>query len=164
MAIVVAPVCRFESLMGTICGSVEVRRHHVGMYMAILRVIHSLWGRCGMMYEIAGQNRDSEQKSWRDPGGILDASWGAGQRHKKACKKACKHTPQGAPNNAPVRIRREGVGEKSACKPATHTHSPKIWSPEYAMVPDQTHSRSVNDGNTRCATLYGLQSPQRSEQ
>ena len=61
-AIVVASVCRFESLMGTICGSVVVRRDRVGMYMAISRVIHSVRGRRGMMYEKKGQNSDSEQK------------------------------------------------------------------------------------------------------
>ena len=41
-AIVVASVCRFESLMGTICGSVVVLLDRVGMCMAIFRVIHSL--------------------------------------------------------------------------------------------------------------------------
>ena len=61
-AIVVASVCRFESLMGTICGSVVVGRDGVGMYMAILRVIHSLRGCCGMMSKKAGQNSDPEQK------------------------------------------------------------------------------------------------------
>ena len=43
--IVVASVCRFESLMGTIGGSVVVQRDRVGMYMAIHRVMHSLRGR-----------------------------------------------------------------------------------------------------------------------
>ena len=51
-----------------------------------------------------------------------------------------------------------GVGGKSAGKPATNTHSPTIWIPEYAMGPDHTHIRSVDGGDTRCATLYGLQS------
>ena len=44
VAIMFASVCRFESLMGTICGSVVVQRDGVGMYMANLRVIHSFWG------------------------------------------------------------------------------------------------------------------------
>ena len=43
-AILVAPVCRFESLMGTIRGSVVVQRGRVVLYMAIQRVIHSLRG------------------------------------------------------------------------------------------------------------------------
>ena len=60
--IVVAAVCRFRSLVGTICGSVVVQRDRVGMYMAILRVIHSLWGRCGVMYNKAGQNSDTALK------------------------------------------------------------------------------------------------------
>ena len=44
-AVAVAPVCRFESLTETICGSVVVQRDRVGTYMAILRVIHSFQGR-----------------------------------------------------------------------------------------------------------------------
>ena len=55
------------------------------------------------------------------------------------------------------------MGEKSARRPATHTHSPTIWIPEYAMGPDHTHIRSVDGGDTRCARSYGLQSPQSSE-
>ena len=43
-AIVVPSICRFRSLMGTICGSVVVKRDLVGMYMAIFRLIHSLRG------------------------------------------------------------------------------------------------------------------------
>ena len=62
--IVIASVCRFESLMRTICGSVVVQRNRVGMYMAILRVIHSFWGCRGMTYEKTGQVSDSEQK-WK---------------------------------------------------------------------------------------------------
>ena len=42
-ASVVAFVCRFESLMGTICGSVVVQQEHVHMYTAI-RMIHSSRG------------------------------------------------------------------------------------------------------------------------
>ena len=61
-AIVVASVCRFVSLMGTICCSVVVQWHCVGMYMANLRVIYSLLGRSGMMYKKPGQKSDSEQK------------------------------------------------------------------------------------------------------
>ena len=61
-AIVIASVWRFESLMGTIYGSIVVQRDRVGMYMAILRVFHSLWGGRGMMYEKTGQNSVSEQK------------------------------------------------------------------------------------------------------
>ena len=60
--IVAASVYRFESLFGTICGSVVIQRDPVGMYMAILRVIHRLWGRLGMMYEKTGQNSVSEQR------------------------------------------------------------------------------------------------------
>ena len=41
MASVVASVCRFVSLMGTIFSSVVVHRAPVGMYMAILSMIHS---------------------------------------------------------------------------------------------------------------------------
>ena len=40
-ASMVTSVCRFESLIGTICGSVVVQRDHVDMYMAIPRIIHS---------------------------------------------------------------------------------------------------------------------------
>ena len=47
--------------MGTICGSVLVQRDRVGMYMAILRVINSLWSRRSRMYRKTGQNRISEQ-------------------------------------------------------------------------------------------------------
>ena len=61
-AIVAASVYRFESLMGTICGSVVIQRDPVGMYMANLRVIHGLRGCLGMMYEKKGQNRVSEQR------------------------------------------------------------------------------------------------------
>ena len=57
---VVASVCRLESLLGTICGSVVVQQDRVGMYIVILRVIHSLRGRCGVTYKIAGQNSDPE--------------------------------------------------------------------------------------------------------
>ena len=40
-ASVVASVCRFQSLMGIICGYVVVQRDDMDMYMAILSVIHS---------------------------------------------------------------------------------------------------------------------------
>ena len=40
-ASVVASVCRFESLLGTICSSIVVQQDRVGMYMAILGMIHS---------------------------------------------------------------------------------------------------------------------------
>ena len=40
--IVVPSLCRFESIMGTIFGSVVVQRDRVCMYVAILGVIHSL--------------------------------------------------------------------------------------------------------------------------
>ena len=39
-AIVVAPVCRFESLIGTVCSSIVVQRDCVGVYMVIPRVVH----------------------------------------------------------------------------------------------------------------------------
>ena len=45
----VAPVCRFQSVMATICSSVVVQRDHVDMYMAILSMIHSSSGRWGMI-------------------------------------------------------------------------------------------------------------------
>ena len=55
---VVASVCRIESLMRTIRGAVVVQQDSVGMYMAIL----SLRGREGMMFEKTSKNSDSEQK------------------------------------------------------------------------------------------------------
>ena len=64
-AIVVASLCRFESLMGTIRSSVLVQQDRVGIHTAILKVIHSLWGRCGMMYKKTGQNSASEQEDQR---------------------------------------------------------------------------------------------------
>ena len=111
--IVVAPVCRLKSLMESISGSVAVQRGHVGMYMAIPRVMHSLSGRCGMMYKIARQNSDSKQKCQ----GM--------RRILEGRAKTCKHTPQGAANHAPVRIRRhqgKSGREVPVGEQLTHTH------------------------------------------
>ena len=56
-----------------------------------------------------------------------------------------------------------GGGEINALWQATHTHSPTIWIPEVAMGPDHPHIRSVDGGDRRCATSYGLQSSESSE-
>ena len=119
-AIVVASICPFESLMAAICGSVVVHLDRVGMHMALLRLIHSLRGRQGMMYgKTVIWNQVSEQ-TWQGMTRIL----GPGLRHTTG-QKACNHTLRGAPNHAPVRIRRH-QGEWGRKVPAgqqlTHTH------------------------------------------
>ena len=57
----------------------------------------------------------------------------------------------------------KGSGERNARRPTSHTHLPRIWTPEYAMGPDHTHIRRVYGCHTCCVMTYGLHSPQSSE-
>ena len=60
-------------------------------------------------------------------------------------------------------ISRGGGGKQNFPRQATRTHSPMAWIPKVAMGPDHTHIRSLDSGDTRCTTLYWLQTPQSSE-
>ena len=54
-----------------------------------------------------------------------------------------------------------GVGEKSARRPATHTHSPRIWIAEYAMGPYHTHTFAMSMAAIPIAQrCMGLKAPE----
>ena len=63
---VVASVCQFVSLVGTICSSVVVHQDGVDMYTVILSKIQSSRGRRSMTYRKTGENSDSGLKTAMD--------------------------------------------------------------------------------------------------